>query len=490
MRVFAVGTVGTEPVEAQGRTVQLASPKAGHGTGFVVDGGLVLTAQHVVEGARHLVVRLPGAGGFSSARLIVGNKDLDIAVLAIDASAPALPLIAAPPAVRTNVFAVGYPLDPARTQPQSARGIVAGYLDDGTIQLDMALNPGNSGGPLIDERDQVLGMVVARGNVEAGVQGIGYAVSAAKLAEQLAEAKRRLPTAPPLTENLRAAATVVDEMIQHGTLYQLDKNAALAKTVRTIDLDRELGALITNLRDADLLVFVAATLWNASLALEVAGLREIGDVKLTDAEALQLGARLRGSAVTACTRAVALDAGVRARSALVDVVLATKPVPSTAARQALTGPTTASIALRAATEIRMNNATGSVGFGFGLGLSAAFSNAPTAMGKIVPVIGAAFGTVEVEGMDGESFTHSYLALEAGVMWRASEHIELAALYAPGAYRISATGGVKDRKESGAVLFNFRVSAAVRQGVWRLGAAANLLDGPSLWLEPFYVGVVF
>lgn len=152
---FAVGTVGTEQVEARGRTVQLASPNAGHGTGFVVDGGLVLTAQHVVEGARHLVVRLPGASGFSSARLIVGNKDLDIAVLAIDASPPALPLIAAPPAVRTNVFAVGYPLDPARTQPPSARGIVAGYLDDGTIQLDMALNPGNSGGPLIDERDQV-----------------------------------------------------------------------------------------------------------------------------------------------------------------------------------------------------------------------------------------------------------------------------------------------------------------------------------------------
>lgn len=311
----------------------------------------MLTAQHVVEGARHLVVRLPGTGGFYSARQIIGNKDLDIAVLAIDAAPPALPLVATPPAVRTNVFAVGYPLDPARTQPQSSRGIVAGYLDDGTVQLDMALNPGNSGGPLIDERDQVLGMVVARGKVEAGVQGIGYAVSAAKLAEQVAEAKRRLPTSPALTDNLRAAAIVVDEMIQHGTLYQLDRSAALSKTVRSVDLDRELGALITDLRDADLLVFVAATLWNGSLALAEAGLRQIEDVKLTDVEAFRLANRLRDSAVIACTRALQLDGSVRARSALVDVVLATKsPALPLAPAEPLV-PSRPAVNLRAATAI-------------------------------------------------------------------------------------------------------------------------------------------
>lgn len=488
VRVFAVGTVGTEPVQAQGHTVQLASPKAGHGTGFVVDGGLVLTAQHVVEGARHLVVRLPGTGGFYSARQILGNKDLDIAVLAIDAAPSALPLIATPPAVRTNVFAVGYPLDPARTQPQSARGIVAGYLDDGTVQLDMALNPGNSGGPLIDEREQVLGMVVARGKVEAGVQGIGYAVSAAKLAEQLAEAKRRLPSTPQLTENLRAAATVVDEMIQHGTLYQLDKKAELSKTVTSVDLDRELGTLITDLRDADLLVFVAATLWNASLALEVAGLREIGGVKLTDVEALQLGARLRGSAVTACTRALQLDASVRARSALVDVVVPSRPP---AAPPVSLAPTIeASVALRAATTIRVNGATGSVAFGGGLGFTTAFRRGPMAIGASVPIFGAAISTVDVDGMDGETFSHTYFSLELGMMWQAGKHVELAAVYAPGLYTISSNGGPRGDKESGAALFAARLSADLQHGMWRLGTAANLLDGPSIWFEPLHIGVVF
>lgn len=484
VRVFAVGTVGTESIEFGRATVEVATPAAGHGTGFVVEGRLVLTAQHVVEGARHLVVRLPGAGGFYGARLLVSNKELDIAVLAIDATPPALPLIAAPPAVRTNVFAVGYPLDPTRTQPQSARGIVAGYLDDGTVQLDMALNPGNSGGPLIDERDQVLGMVVARGKLEAGIQGIGFAVGATKLAEQVAEAKRKLPSAPPLTDNLRAAATVVDEMIQHGTLYQLDKKDELSKTVRSVDLDRELRALLSNLRDPDLLVFVAATLWNASLALEVAGVRKIGDTQLGDAEALDLGARLRGSAVTACTKALELDASVRARSALVDVVLATRqvatPVAATAAH------TMSSFGLRAATEIRMNGSTGSVGYGFGVGLNAYFRESHSAGGS--PLIGISYAKVNVYDMD-RAYTHTYLALELGIITRVNEKLEFAAVYAPSLYSISEQDGDMN-EESGTALLNLRFSADVRKGTLRFGAAVNVLSGPTLWLEPFHAGIVF
>jgi len=178
VRVFTVGTVGVHQIElAGGQAVSIARATAGHGSGFVADDGLIVTAQHVVEGARHVVVRLPGEGGFFPARVVFEDKARDIAVLAVEgALPPALAMSAEAARVRSTVFAVGYPVDATRKQPQSARGIIAGYLDDGTVQLDMALNPGSSGGPIVNEQDEIVGMAMARGAVDEGVQGIGYAV--------------------------------------------------------------------------------------------------------------------------------------------------------------------------------------------------------------------------------------------------------------------------------------------------------------------------
>ena len=55
VRVFAIGNVGTESIElGDGETIYVATPAAGHGTGFMVgNDGLLLTAQHVVDKARH-----------------------------------------------------------------------------------------------------------------------------------------------------------------------------------------------------------------------------------------------------------------------------------------------------------------------------------------------------------------------------------------------------------------------------------------------------
>src|SRR5262245_29072325 len=69
VRVFAIGTVGMEELSLRERRVKVAIPRAGHGTGFVVGAGIIVTAQHVVEGARRVVVRLPGDKGFFAARV-------------------------------------------------------------------------------------------------------------------------------------------------------------------------------------------------------------------------------------------------------------------------------------------------------------------------------------------------------------------------------------------------------------------------------------
>ncbi len=508
VRVFAIGTVGVRSLAVEGGTIRVASPSGGHGTGFFVGPGLVLTAQHVVEDARHLVVRLPGEGGFFAAHVVVAHKDLDIALLAIEAQQPALEISrAAQPHVRKTVYAIGYPIDATRTQPQSARGIVSGFLDDGTVQLDMALNPGNSGGPLVDEQDQVVGMVVARGNVEAGVQGIGYAVPASKLATVVAEGRRLVAAGEvvPMDAKGRLAAVVVDGLVQHGALYQLQKAGDLGEGLRSVDLDKELDALTTSIDDPDLLVYVGAALWNAALALEVGGVREIGKTTLADQEAFALADRLRSSSAKVCQRAVGIDPTVARRSPLVDLALSTSPsAPATQiygsaspgfaiARPYVLPESNVDLALRVAPEIRLNPSSGSVGLGYGFGAGMLVHASP----RFAWLIGGAFGRVSLDGMTGAAgtptFVHTYLALELGIaatLGTRERHVELTAAYAPSWYRSSVDDGTSGGQASTIALMNVRGALAYRWGSLQLGVAANVLSGPTVWLEPLDLAFVF
>lgn len=228
VRVFAVGTVGTESFEHDGYQIDIALPDAGHGTGFAIDKDLIMTANHVVAGARHVVIRHPGNGGFQAARVVYANEEDDVAVLYVNATLTPIRLRADDRGlhVRQTVFAIGYPIDPTRKQAQSARGIIAGHMEDGGLQLDIALNPGNSGGPVVDEDDQVIGLVTSRGAVENGVQGIGLAVPNIKLRTAIAAARDKLRTGsvPPISEHESLSAEVVDTLVTQGRLTH-DENA-------------------------------------------------------------------------------------------------------------------------------------------------------------------------------------------------------------------------------------------------------------------------
>ncbi len=160
---------------------------AGLGSGVIVNaGGAVLTALHVVDGATRIQVGFAD-GSTSGARIAASQPANDVAVLAVDrlpeVVVPAV--LAGPPPVGGTVFAVGNPLGLERSLSAGVvsatdRGVGTerGPELQGLIQFDAAVNPGNSGGPLLNRAGQVVGIVTGLANParQSFFVGIGFAV--------------------------------------------------------------------------------------------------------------------------------------------------------------------------------------------------------------------------------------------------------------------------------------------------------------------------
>jgi len=215
--------------------VPRATPMRGEGSGFIVSpDGYVLTNAHVVENASHVTVRLTDRREFT-AKVVGVDKATDVAVIKIDATG--LPTVKVGDSRRAQVgewvVAIGSPFGFENSvtagivsaKSRSLPGDGASYVP--FIQTDVAVNPGNSGGPLFNLAGEVIGINSQIYSRSGGFQGISFAIP------------------------IEIAMNVENQLVKNGRVERgrlgvsvQELNAPLASS---FGLDRPRGALVSSI---------------------------------------------------------------------------------------------------------------------------------------------------------------------------------------------------------------------------------------------------
>lgn len=137
----------------------------GHGSGFLVSNdGLIITNAHVIDGNPSVITVVFKDGKQVPADVVgfaMGGIDLAAVKIQNRKNLPALSLASRGSAkVGYHVFAIGTPLDP-KYRDTCTQGDISSLREDGTIQHNASLNPGNSGGPLLNKKGEVIGVNVS-----------------------------------------------------------------------------------------------------------------------------------------------------------------------------------------------------------------------------------------------------------------------------------------------------------------------------------------
>jgi len=203
--------------------------REGSGSGSILDTqGHILTNFHVIEGARQINVSLSN-GSTYPAEIVGQDPDTDIAVLKIDAPPDFLvPLnLGTSDSLRVGqrIYAIGNPFGLERTLSTGMISSLdrqipskAGRSMRSLIQLDLTLNQGNSGGPLINTRGQQIGMNTAIISSDGDSAGVGFAIPSSTL----------LRIVPQLIQH----GKVIRASIGISRVYETDQGLVIVNTVQ------------------------------------------------------------------------------------------------------------------------------------------------------------------------------------------------------------------------------------------------------------------
>lgn len=270
--LYASDAPGVVDITAHSTTTTAAGPfglprkaqTTDTGTGTVLDTqGRILTADHVIAGASSITVTLQN-GDTRSAKLIGRDSATDTAVLKVDPSGMTLhPL----PLGSLATLRIGDPIavigDPFSFQRSLSSGLISGldrtiqapngFTIAHAVQTDAAMNPGNSGGPVLDARGRVIGVAdqIATGNSGADSStGVGFAVPIDIVKTVLPQLERG--TTPAHAYLGVGAADATGTGGNTGALVQVVRSSGPAGTagIRTGDVIVALGhAKITGVSD-------------------------------------------------------------------------------------------------------------------------------------------------------------------------------------------------------------------------------------------------
>lgn len=204
----------------------------GQGSGFIVrDDGVVLTNAHVIDGADEVIVRLNDKREFK-AKVLGADKASDVAVLKIEARGLPTVRIGSTANVRVGewVLAIGSPYG---FESSATAGIVSAKSrslpDDNYvpfIQTDVAVNPGNSGGPLFNMAGEVIGINSQIYSRTGGYQGLSFAIP------------------------IDVAVAIQDQIIKHGKVQRGRLGVAIQEVNQSLaesfGLSKAVGALISS----------------------------------------------------------------------------------------------------------------------------------------------------------------------------------------------------------------------------------------------------
>lgn len=226
---------------------------SGQGSGLIVaPDGYVLTNSHVVNKATRVAASLPD-GQTMEGRVVGDDPATDLALVRLHGSSlPYAPIDATTTPVQGQLaIAIGNPLGFDSTV---SAGVVSGLgrslrgrdgrLIDGVVQHTAPLNPGNSGGPLVDSSNRILGINTA---MIARSQGIGFAIAAETAAWVLSQLLSRGRVRRARLGIAAQTRPLDRRMVRHHALAQ-------ASAVEIMSVTRRSPAAACGLREADIIV--------------------------------------------------------------------------------------------------------------------------------------------------------------------------------------------------------------------------------------------